>query len=409
MVPDFNSLLQLVYKLLYNLCICFYSQFATAMLDFLRNIFYPRVTPMNTIYVDRDAIVHNYSLLQKLQSQAAIFPVVKSNAYGHGLKQVTQILEKTDAPYLVVDSYPEYMIVKKYSKKNVLLLGETLPENYRHFDCRRVTFCVYNLKTLEILGRRGKSVRVHLFVNTGMYREWANMHALPEYIALLQKYPHIHLEWVLSHFHSADAMWSTSMNEQIDVFKKIYYAILDAWFTPRYRYIANSAGILKMQDDFFNACRPWLALYGYNPLSSTDEFYDNGRKLKPALSIKTRIVALQEVAAGQWVSYEYKWLAPEATTIAIVPFGYAEWLSRTASNHLTFSWKGKKIQQVGRITMNLTCVDVSNYNVSLGDEIEIIASQADAHNSIYALAEKSATIVYENLVKLDAKIRRVVI
>lgn len=141
------------------------------MLDFLRNLFYPRVTPMNTIYIDRDAIVHNYSLLQKLQSQAAIFPVVKSNAYGHGLKQVTQILEKTDAPYLVVDSYPEYMIVKKYSKKNILLLGETLPENYRHFDCRRVTFCVYNLKTLEILGRRGKSVRVHLFVNTGMYRE----------------------------------------------------------------------------------------------------------------------------------------------------------------------------------------------------------------------------------------------
>ena len=141
------------------------------MLDFLRRIFHPRVTPMNTIYIDRSAILDNYNILKKLQPQADLFPVVKSNAYGHGLKQVTQILAKTDAPYLVVDSYPEYMIVKKYSKKNILLLGETLPENYRHFDYKKVTFCVYNLASLEALGRRGKSVKVHLFVNTGMYRE----------------------------------------------------------------------------------------------------------------------------------------------------------------------------------------------------------------------------------------------
>lgn len=378
------------------------------MLDFLRNLFYPRVTPMNTIYIDRSAILHNYSLLQKLQPQADVFPVIKSNAYGHGLKQVTQILEKTNTPYLVVDSYPEYMIVKRYSKKNILLLGETLPENYRHFDFRRVTFCVYNLKTLEALGRRGKPTKIHLFINTGMYREWANMHALPEYVSMLNKYPHIELEWVLSHFHSADVIWSTSINDQMDAFKKMYYALLDAGFTPRYRYIANSAGMLKMQDEFFNACRPWLALYWYNPLSSTDEFYDNGRKLKPALSIKTRVVALQEVAAGQWVSYEYKRLAPQATTVAIIPFGYTEWLARGASNSLSFSRKGKKIQQVGRITMNLTCVDMSNYNVSLGDEIEIVSSKPNGYNSMYALAEKSGTIPYEVLVKLDPKIRRIV-
>jgi len=379
------------------------------MLDFLRRIFHPRVTPMNTIYIDRSAILDNYNILKKLQPQADLFPVVKSNAYGHGLKQVTQILAKTDAPYLVVDSYPEYMIVKKYSKKNILLLGETLPENYRHFDYKKVTFCVYNLASLEALGRRGKSVKVHLFVNTGMYREWANIHALPEYIALLQKHPHIVLEWVLSHFHSADVAWSTTINDQIDAFKKMYYLILDAGFTPHYRYIANSAGILKIQDDFFNAARPGIALYGYNPLLASDEFYDNGRKLKPVLSIRSRVVALQEVGSGQWVSYEYQRTAPQATTIAVVPFGYTEWLPRAASNQVTFTWKGKKVQQVGRITMNLTCIDVSNYNVSLGDEIEIVSANADAHNSIYALASKSHTIVYENLVKLDPKTRRVII
>jgi alanine racemase len=121
------------------------------MLDFIRRLIHPRVTPMNTIYINRKHIIENLRYLQSLQSQAAIFPVVKSNAYGHGLKQIVQILDKTDVPYLVVDSFPEYSIVKKYSKKNVLLLGETLPENYRFFDHKKVTFCVYNKKTFEAL------------------------------------------------------------------------------------------------------------------------------------------------------------------------------------------------------------------------------------------------------------------
>jgi len=379
------------------------------MLDFLRRLFHPRVTPMNTIYIDRSAIVHNIQTLQKLQPQAALFPVIKSNAYGHWLKQIVQILEKVDVPYIVVDSFPEYAIVKKYSKKNILLLWETLPENYRFFDPKRVTFCVYNLKTLEKLARRGKPLKIHLFVNTGMYREWANFHTLSDYIQLLQKYPQIQVEWILSHFHSADTLGIQSIDQQIDAFKKAYYLLLDAWFTPLYRYIANSAGMLKMNDDFFNAARPGIAMYGYNPLHPDDEFYDKGKNLKPALRITSRVVALQEVWAGQGVSYEYKWTAPEATTIAVIPFGYAEWLSIAASGTLSFAWKGKKIQQVGRITMNLSCVDVSNYNVSLGDEIEIIANKANADNSIYALAAKSETIVYENLVKLDPKIRREVV
>ena len=85
------------------------------------------------------------------------------------------------------------------------------------------------------------------------------------------------------------------MDEQVDSFKKAYYKILDAGYTPTYRYIANSAGMLKMKDEFFNACRPGISIYGYNPLLPSDEFYDKGVKLKPALSIKSKIVAIQEV------------------------------------------------------------------------------------------------------------------
>ena len=92
------------------------------MLDFLKTIFGPRISPMNTIHIRKSSIVHNLEYLQSLQPTSAVFPVLKSNAYGHGLKQMVKILRNVDVPYLVVDSYPEYQIVKKHSDHHILVL-----------------------------------------------------------------------------------------------------------------------------------------------------------------------------------------------------------------------------------------------------------------------------------------------
>lgn len=100
---------------------------------------------MNIIRLRKKVLLQNLEYLQSIQSQSAIFPVLKSNAYGHGLKQVAKMLARTDVPYIAVDSYPEYVIVKKNSNIPVLILGETLLENYRKFDHKKTTFCVYNI------------------------------------------------------------------------------------------------------------------------------------------------------------------------------------------------------------------------------------------------------------------------
>lgn len=136
------------------------------MLRFLRKLFRPRLKPMNIIRISKKHLLHNYEYLVSLQEPAAMFPVLKSNAYGHGLEQVVRILNRTDAEYLVIDSYPEYVIAKKYSTKPILLLGETLDENYKYFDLKRTTFCVYNTSTLEYLADRGKDLNIHIFLNT---------------------------------------------------------------------------------------------------------------------------------------------------------------------------------------------------------------------------------------------------
>ena len=114
------------------------------MFSLLRRLFKPHVKPMNVITIDKKTILRNFDLLQKLQPKAELFPVLKSNAYGHGLLQMVKILKRVEVPYVAVDSFPEYQVVVKNSHHHVLVMGETLLENYRYFDPKKTAFAVYN-------------------------------------------------------------------------------------------------------------------------------------------------------------------------------------------------------------------------------------------------------------------------
>jgi alanine racemase len=94
----------------------------------------------------------------------------------------------------VVDSYPEYMLVKKYSKKNILLLGETLPQNYKRFDHRRTTFCVFNIDAIKAIAKLKRKSTIHLFFNTGMHREGIDINQIQDALDIISKYKHLTLE-----------------------------------------------------------------------------------------------------------------------------------------------------------------------------------------------------------------------
>jgi len=154
----------------------------------LRRLFWPKLEPMNRILIHKKNILQNYEYLQSLRSHAKIFPVLKSNGYGHGLVEMTKIMNYTDAPYLVIDSIPEYFQARYYTNKKFLLLGETLPHNYKQLKSERVTFAVYNVLTLKYLLSFRRKFTVHLFLNTGMNREGFDMDSLREALDLLDVY-----------------------------------------------------------------------------------------------------------------------------------------------------------------------------------------------------------------------------
>lgn len=224
---------------------------------------------LNTIEIDADNITHNFHTLQSLQPNHTIIPVLKSNAYGHGIKHICQILQKIPAdscPLIAVDSYPEYQIVYDYTDRDILILGEQLPSNYHLYDPRRTHFAIGSLTNLHTLIKTGKPRNIHLFFNTGMNREGFQTHeiqALTQSLATSS----LTITGAMSHFANADCIDSSYNQTQIDRFKNMFAQITEIFalhslvFDPTYIHINNSAGITKNHDSLFTASRAGLAFY----------------------------------------------------------------------------------------------------------------------------------------------------
>lgn len=375
------------------------------MLTFIRSLRKPNITSLNTIHISRDVLLWNIKKLQSLKPWQEIFPVLKSNAYGHGLKEVSSILKKIDLTYICVDSFPEYQIVRDFACTKSLIIWETLPENYRCYDHRWATPCVYNIPTLKALIGTWKPWSIHLFLNTGMNREGIQDSELSVFLDLVKK-SNIRLEWVMSHLANADELDTSFNNTQENKFAEMSSYIENIMWSIRYKHLWNSAWISKLKNTAYSAWRSWLAFFGYNPLSTDDEYLSVYTWISPALSVTSTITALQDIVPGDLVSYTWSYVAKKPTTIAMIPFWYTEWLQRRLSNNRSVRHlrSNKMLPLVWNICMNLSCLDTSWIEVKLWDKIEIISQHRE--NCIDEFARKTWTISYEVLVWLWSGVRR---
>jgi len=377
------------------------------MLNFLKTIVKPKYNTLNIVKIKAGNIVYNYNYLKSLQKEAEIFPVLKSNAYGHGLKEICRILNKTNAKIAVVDSFPEAQIAYRYFKGKILILGEMPLKAYRYCFFKRTEFVVYNEETLRYLSRFGKKVLIHLFVNSGMNRE-----GIKDLEAFLQRNKHyldkVTVNGLCSHFASAE-MDSIFNETQSENFAADLNTLKKAGYFPTWVHLGNSAAVFKTNNKFLTAYRPGLSLYGYSP------FDENGREifLKPALQVFSKIVSLQDLKAGESVSYNESFRVKEATRIAVVPFGYFEGLDRRLSNRAKFlviAGTNKFWAQIaGRVCMNLCCLNLENQLARVGDEVQIVSDNPNDFNSVRAISELIGTIPYEFLAKIQTSIRREIV
>lgn len=156
------------------------------MMQRLRTLFAPKIQSLNWVELNRQALIANYEYLQSLHPDDVLIPVLKSNAYGHGLREVCHILKKVEPDLVAVDSYPEYQVVRDGLASDVLIIGEMHHSVYRKLDYRRAVLAVYRIDTLQHLIKLNKARRVHIFLNTGMNREGIQQGQLDELLELIQ-------------------------------------------------------------------------------------------------------------------------------------------------------------------------------------------------------------------------------
>ncbi len=362
--------------------------------------------------IDLAAIKHNLGQikerigLQKVRPK--IMAVVKANAYGHGLIEVARVLEKLDVHSLGVATLDEAIALRRDKiKLPILVLGSILPEEADTALSCEVSLTVCNkelARALNSKARAGKKiVPVHIKVDTGMGRIGVWHEEATSFVKMLKKMKHIYLEGIYTHFASASRD-NFFTGYQLKAFTNLLKKLHQENIQFDYRHAANSIALVDLKKSHFNLVRPGIIVYGMYPKRSFTKIL----KLKPALSLKTRIVYLKDVPPGRSISYGRTYITEKPTRIATLPIGYADGYGRILSNRACVLIKGQKAPVVGKVTMDQTMVNVGHIKgVKIGDEVVLIGRQNQAEMCTEEIARVSKTIPYEIVCSITNRVPRV--
>ena len=365
---------------------------------------------LNRIELSRANVLHNIALIQEQHPGYSIFPVLKSNAYGHGLTELAKILNEATCDFLVVDGYFEAAKIRTITKHRILVMGYIRPHNTKLLDTKRCSFVVQDIDSLKAFGRLGRPVRIHVELNTGMNRMGLQPHELGPYLEIFKQYPNLELEGIMSHLADADNDQDNTFTEQqTTCFDALVSQVQAAGFKPKYIHLAQTAGSTKTKSTFANSIRLGIGVYGINPLAPTDPLYNKLKALKPALSLTSTIVKIIDLQKGDKVSYNGIFTAPRAMRIGVLPLGYYEGIPRELSNAGVVTLDGTLLPIVGRVCMNHTMISLEKTNAQVGDEVIVIDNNPEAPNSVEQICLRHTLFPYALLTGLSSSIRRVII
>ena len=356
-----------------------------------------------TIYVDKKAILDNLAAYRQAYPELEFAPVLKSNAYGHSLVSVARILDSQRLPFLIVDSYYEARLLRDNNiKSQILIIGYVEPQIMLKSRLAGLSFCITSLEQLQQLAGSQRKLNLHLKIDTGMHRQGLLISQLEQAIQILQNNRHLNLDGIASHLADADNIKSKSVAIQIKKWKRASDIVRQNFSNITYAHISATAGILHTDDNTHSLARLGLGLYGIS-------LVDNSKiKLNPALSMKTIISGVKNISKGDTVGYNETFIAPQDMLIATIPAGYAEGIDRRLSNKGQVEVNGKLCPIIGRVSMNITTIDVSVVPaVKLGDTVTIISDDNVSPISVINIAKICQTIPYEILIHIPAHLRRV--
>ncbi len=356
------------------------------------------------VKIDKRALHDNYRMIKKtVGDKLKVTPVLKSNAYGHGLVEVAKIMSKEEPEFLVVDTYYEAMVIRNEGVDNkIFIIGFSHINNVLENRLNNVSFVITDLSWLEMLAKNlSHPANFHLKIDTGMNRQGIEMEDLQKAIDLIKSNKNIVLEGVCSHLACADEADQNFTKRQIKKWNSVVEKIKGEFSDLKYGHLGASSSVFYNKKIEANVMRLGLDLYGIN----ADEKIN--LDLQPVMQVETIITSIREVKKGERIGYSGSFEVNRNIKVATIPFGYFEGMDRRLSNKGYVKINGVFCPIVGRVSMNISSIDISEVEeVKVGDKVVVISANRNDKNSIENIAKICETIPYEIMVHVERMLRR---
>ncbi len=363
--------------------------------------------------IDLDAVIHNVGVLRAAVAPSAVWAVVKADGYGHGAIDVAAAALAAGAEGLCVALVSEAIALRDAGiEAPILVLSEQPPDAAAAIVEHRLTPTVYTRRFVDALVAAGSSeLAVHLKIDTGMQRVGVHPHTVAAIVASIEeRAPSVRLAGVCTHLAVADDPEDPFTATQVARFDDALTHVPDGLAV----HIANSAGALAHPATHRSFVRAGIALYGISPGPGVDHL---AGELRPALSLKARISYVKQVRAGSRISYGRRYQFASDTTVATIPIGYADGVSRRLSSATDRRGgevliRGRRCPIVGTITMDQLMVDCGDLEIRAGEEVVLIGEQEGPdgvqHITATEWANQLGTIGYEIVCGIADRVPRVV-
>lgn len=377
--------------------------------------------------VDLEALEHNLRVIrQRLDSiseaagAAKTMAVVKADGYGHGAVGVSRVLEAAGVDWLGVALLEEGAEVRRAGiRLPILVLGTARPAKISLYRRYHLTPTVSSLAELALWrawtsGCQGAQQPIHLKVDTGMSRLGVQLAEVPAALEMIRGHRHMYLAGLLSHFAEADDLDSPRNVLQEERFAEVLALLTEAERSTALIHMANSAAALHRPGSRYDLVRLGLAVYGLDPAETGGEVEEGVQvlpaaiesRLRPAMSVRARIVQLREVPPGTPVSYGGRTVVQRNSRIAVVPVGYADGYAWRLTGKAEALVQGKRVPIAGSVTMDMTLLDVTETDAWLGDEVVLLGRQGSEEVTALELARHAGTISWEILCHLGLRLPR---
>jgi len=369
--------------------------------------------------IDTVALLHNLQQLQALLSPSCeLMAVVKADAYGHGAWGIAATILEHGVKSLAVATISEGIELRQAGiKAPILILGSiATPEAAASIVHHHLEPTISNIQQAQLFSdvianfgksNFGKSLPIHLNVDTGMSRLGTPWEQARELVQLVQTLPGLEIASIYSHLATADELNPAIRELQHDRFQQVIKGCQDLGLSPQVKFhLANSAGTLVDPALHYDRVRIGLALYGLSPAPHLESVI----ALQPVMAVKARVTLVKSLTAGTGVSYGYSFLAPKDMTIAVIGIGYGDGVPRLLSNKMQVIIRGQLVPQIGKITMDQLMIDVSTIpDLQPGEIVTLIGEDGAEKITAEDWAEAIETISWEILCGFKSRLPRLVL